>query len=96
LYEVSDASLERASPLRGELLSALRTRRSKAAAAGGRKPLRVKSNERGTSPTIDPVCGMTVDPDETDFRSAGPAGVVAFCCEGCKRAYDRKPALYQT
>jgi Cu+-exporting ATPase len=41
----------------------------------------------------DPVCGMKVDP------ATAPASEVQgawyyFCCERCKRTFDRKPHLY--
>ncbi len=33
---------------------------------------------------IDPICGMTVDPETALWRAAGPEGPVWFCCRGCR------------
>jgi YHS domain-containing protein len=42
---------------------------------------------------VDLVCGMNVD------RATAPASTVGgiayyFCCDRCKKTFDRKPALY--
>jgi Cu+-exporting ATPase len=41
----------------------------------------------------DPVCGMKVDPATAPASEVQGAGYY-FCCERCKRAFDRKPHLY--
>jgi YHS domain-containing protein len=41
---------------------------------------------------VDPVCGMTVDPNKTPFWSEYQGRKVYFCCAGCKTAFDRDPA----
>ncbi|HAN96631.1 MAG TPA: hypothetical protein DCQ98_03985, partial [Planctomycetaceae bacterium] len=33
---------------------------------------------------IDPICGMTVDPETALWRAEGPEGTVWFCCRGCR------------
>jgi YHS domain-containing protein len=40
---------------------------------------------------IDPICGMTVDPNKTPFISEYQGRKVYFCCVGCKRAFERNP-----
>jgi YHS domain-containing protein len=41
----------------------------------------------------DQVCGMKVDPGTAP--SSTVQGVdYYFCCENCKRTFDRKPSLY--
>lgn len=41
----------------------------------------------------DPVCGMKVDP-ATAPSSEVHGTQYYFCCERCKRTFDRKPHLY--
>ncbi len=43
---------------------------------------------------IDPICGMTVDPNKTPFKSEYQGRKVYFCCVGCKTAFGRDPAAY--
>jgi uncharacterized protein len=44
--------------------------------------------------TIDPVCGMTVDPDKTDFSSVQDGETYYFCSAGCKESFDKDPGKY--
>jgi P-type Cu+ transporter len=44
--------------------------------------------------TIDPVCGMTVDPDKTDYTSVQKGETYYFCSSGCKEGFDKDPAKY--
>jgi YHS domain-containing protein/uncharacterized membrane protein YraQ (UPF0718 family) len=44
--------------------------------------------------TIDPVCGMTVDPDKTDYSSVHDGETYYFCSGGCKESFDKDPAKY--
>ena len=44
--------------------------------------------------TIDPVCGMTVDPDKTDYSSVHAGETYYFCSEGCKESFDKDPGKY--
>jgi Cu+-exporting ATPase len=43
---------------------------------------------------IDPVCGMTVDPDTAAGSSELGGETYWFCGAGCKRAFDADPAKY--
>jgi Cu+-exporting ATPase len=42
---------------------------------------------------VDPVCGMKVDPSGA-HSSTVQAVRYHFCCERCKKTFDRKPTLY--
>jgi YHS domain-containing protein len=42
---------------------------------------------------VDQVCGMKVDP-ATAPSSTVQGITYYFCCERCKKTFDRKPALY--
>lgn len=42
---------------------------------------------------VDPVCGMTVDPGTAEISTVQGASYY-FCCDRCKRTFDRKPTLY--
>jgi Cu+-exporting ATPase len=43
---------------------------------------------------IDPVCGMSVDPDHADLRSVHDGVTYYFCSPGCKASFDKEPAKY--
>jgi len=43
---------------------------------------------------IDPICEMTVDPKKTPFISDYQGRKVYFCCAGCKKAFERNPAVH--
>jgi YHS domain-containing protein len=55
----------------------------------------VSSDPGDRHTAIDPVCGMAVDPQTAAQRSEWRGQTVYFCCDGCKRAFDRKPSLYE-
>jgi YHS domain-containing protein len=42
----------------------------------------------------DPVCGMAVDEKTAKWTSTYAGKAYYFCCEGCKKAFDRDPARY--
>jgi YHS domain-containing protein len=44
--------------------------------------------------TIDSVCGMTVDPDKSDYSSVQKGQTYYFCSRGCKESFDKDPAKY--
>ncbi|MBZ0103369.1 MAG: heavy metal translocating P-type ATPase, partial [Thermoanaerobaculia bacterium] len=48
----------------------------------------------GAANTIDPVCGMTVDPSTSKHRSEHAGEVVHFCSAGCKAKFDVDPTRY--
>lgn len=46
---------------------------------------------------VDPVCGMTVDPDRARGRGLAIRGgeeEFFFCSEGCKRAFEASPEQF--
>jgi Cu+-exporting ATPase len=43
---------------------------------------------------IDPVCGMSVDPDSTDLKSVVKGETYYFCSPGCKASFDKDPDKY--
>lgn len=45
-------------------------------------------------PAIDPVCGMTVDPDEAAANVDHEGEVYYFCCHGCADSFRIDPASY--
>jgi P-type Cu+ transporter len=44
--------------------------------------------------TIDPICGMSVDPDHADYRSVQKGEIYYFCSTGCKASFDKDPGKY--
>jgi xanthine dehydrogenase accessory factor len=42
----------------------------------------------------DPVCGMSVDQNETKYVSDHRGKIYYFCCASCKQAFDAQPAIY--
>ncbi len=46
------------------------------------------------TPAIDPVCGMSVDPEKARGFSDHGQKRVYFCCGGCKEKFDADPAKY--
>jgi uncharacterized membrane protein YraQ (UPF0718 family)/YHS domain-containing protein len=43
---------------------------------------------------IDPVCGMTVDPEKTQHRSVHEGKTYYFCSGGCKESFEKDPGKY--
>ena len=48
-----------------------------------------------TEPVIDPVCGMKVDPNKTDFKASYQGDDYYFCAEACRREFVKNPQRYQ-
>ena len=48
----------------------------------------------GYAPGLDPVCGMTVDPQTARHESTYEGRRVVFCSAGCKESFDADPARY--
>jgi YHS domain-containing protein/uncharacterized membrane protein YraQ (UPF0718 family) len=46
------------------------------------------------SSAIDPVCGMTVDPEHAEYRSFQGTETYYFCSAGCKETFDHDPDKY--
>lgn len=47
-----------------------------------------------TAPAVDPVCGMTVAPDEAAGTSEYEGTTYYFCNAACKREFDARPEQY--
>ena len=47
-----------------------------------------------TTTAIDPVCGMTVDPETARRTSEYQGTTFYFCSPGCKKAFDANPTSY--
>jgi YHS domain-containing protein/uncharacterized membrane protein YraQ (UPF0718 family) len=45
---------------------------------------------------IDPVCGMSVDPDRAEYRSLQKGETYYFCSAHCKETFDKDPGKYIT
>jgi len=50
--------------------------------------------EPGGAPTVDPVCGMTVDPATAAATSTFRGQSYYFCAPGCRKAFDKDPASF--
>jgi len=48
--------------------------------------------ERETA--IDPVCGMSVDPANAEYRSVHAGQTYYFCSRGCKESFDKDPGKF--
>ncbi len=46
-------------------------------------------------PFIDPVCGMTVDPDTAAAKIFHKGVQIYFCAEGCKQAFEANPDKFK-
>ncbi len=44
--------------------------------------------------SIDPVCNMEVDERTAEYKTQHGGKTVYFCCEECKREFDRDPSRY--
>lgn len=42
----------------------------------------------------DPVCGMTIDADQTQWKSEYQGRTYYFCSQSCKRQFDEDPQRY--
>jgi YHS domain-containing protein len=47
-----------------------------------------------TGTTIDPVCGMHVEPEQAAAESEYQGQIYYFCCADCKRLFDDDPTNY--
>jgi len=45
---------------------------------------------------VDPVCHMEVDEKNAEHTSEHRGMIHYFCCEECKREFDRDPSQYQS
>jgi YHS domain-containing protein len=44
--------------------------------------------------SIDPVCGMEVDEQETEFATQYAGKKYSFCSEECLTTFERQPSQY--
>lgn len=42
----------------------------------------------------DPVCGMDVDPTQTEWSTEYNGKIYYFCAPGCQRAFEKEPEKY--
>lgn len=47
-----------------------------------------------TNTVIDPVCGMTVNPELTDIVTSLEGQDYYFCAEGCRKAFVEDPQKF--
>jgi YHS domain-containing protein len=45
--------------------------------------------------SIDPVCGMKVDPNKSDIMTTYEGQEYYFCAEACRREFEDNPERYQ-
>jgi xanthine dehydrogenase accessory factor len=62
--------------------------------ASGQLSLVLPSETDPASTTVDPVCGMTVDPLRSRYHSRHEGIDFSFCAAGCKASFDADPATY--
>ncbi|WP_121820125.1 XdhC family protein [Halostella salina] len=48
----------------------------------------------GSDAAVDPVCGMTVDPDDAAASVEYGGETYHFCCHGCADSFESEPAEY--
>jgi Cu+-exporting ATPase len=51
-------------------------------------------HDEQTTPAIDPVCGMEVDPATAAGSSEYEDMTYYFCSVGCKRQFDKDPQVF--
>jgi Cu+-exporting ATPase len=49
-----------------------------------------------TTTTLDPVCGMTVDPATAALTAMHDGKTYYFCAKGCQRAFFAAPAQHSS
>lgn len=42
----------------------------------------------------DPVCGMSVSPESAAATTTFEGETYYFCCEGCRKAFEKDPERY--
>lgn len=46
------------------------------------------------NPSVDPVCGMSVDPTTANAKTCHNGVAIYFCAPRCKKAFDAHPQKY--
>jgi YHS domain-containing protein len=54
----------------------------------------MNSAAKSTRSVIDPVCGMTVNPEKTGIETTVEGRAYYFCAEGCRKAFIENPKKY--
>jgi YHS domain-containing protein len=54
----------------------------------------IRKDEESAMMTIDPVCGMEVDEQETELQTQYAGKKYSFCSEECLTAFERQPSKY--
>src|SRR5512146_2288057 len=57
-------------------------------------PARYASKATSSKPSIDPICGLEVDPASAAGRRDYEGTSYLFCAASCKRKFDADPAHY--
>ena len=52
------------------------------------------ASDEATTPTVDPVCGMAVDPSTSTIRHDHAGTTYHFCCDGCRTKFRADPERY--
>ncbi len=52
------------------------------------------TRDKNETRSIDPVCGMEVDPEKAGWQSNFNGSTYFFCAEGCWRAFEANPKKY--
>jgi len=47
-----------------------------------------------TDTFVDPVCGMSVNPEKTEIFTTFNGQTVYFCAEGCRQSFLKTPEKY--
>ena len=55
----------------------------------------MKSSVSSKKSTVDPVCGMEVDPCSSDISTEYEDEMFHFCAEGCLRTFEKNPGKYK-
>ncbi len=50
--------------------------------------------ENRSKKSKDPVCGMTVDADNTQYKCSANNKEYGFCCQGCMEKFKKNPNQY--
>jgi uncharacterized membrane protein YraQ (UPF0718 family)/YHS domain-containing protein len=63
---------------------------------GGIEMLRAHSRrpDPAAKLVLDPVCGMSVDPESAEYRSFQKGSAYYFCSAGCKEEFAKEPGKY--
>ncbi len=56
--------------------------------------MKPKTQETASRMSIDPVCGMEVDPKTARHTYKHRGETYSFCAEGCKTAFEKDPGAY--